>query len=84
MIESNLKEIITPFSRRLSYSHLNLTPAQIQVANMVKLGKNTKEIAEVLNISPKTAETHRKMLRKKLGLQHKKVNLRTFLLSFDE
>lgn len=81
IIESNLNEIFSPFTEKFSSKYLRLTPAEIQVANLVKQGKTTKEIAEMLNLSVRTIESHRKNIRKKLGLTDKKTNLRTHLMS---
>ncbi len=83
IIESNLNDIISPFIRGMHIKHLKFTPAEIQVANLVKQGKTTKEIADLLNLSTKTIEFHRENIRKKVGLKHKKVNLRSYLLSIE-
>jgi PAS domain S-box-containing protein len=82
ILESNLNNIISPFSRTLSTKYLSLTPKEIQIANLIKEGKSTKEIGEVMVLSPRTIETHRKNMRRKLGLEKRKGNLRSHLLTF--
>jgi len=81
IIESNLNEIISPFTRKMSLKYLNLTPTEIRIANLIKHGSPSKEIAELLNVSPRTVETHRKNIRRKIGLERKRANLRSHLLS---
>jgi PAS domain S-box-containing protein len=81
VLESNLSDVISPFSRTLSAKFLSLTPTEIQIAGMVREGKMSQEIADVLNLSKRTVESHRAGIRKKLGLKNKKANLRSHLLS---
>jgi DNA-binding NarL/FixJ family response regulator len=45
-----------------------LTPREREVIQLVAEGKTTKEIASALNLSVKTAETHRTNLMRKLNL----------------
>jgi len=45
-----------------------LTPRERQVLQLVAEGKTTKESAQLLNISPKTAETHRARIMEKLNI----------------
>ncbi len=82
LLEKNLSDIASSGSYRLSAQLLPLTPMEIQVANFVKQGKSTKQIAEILNLSEKTIETHRKHIRTQIGIKAKKTNLRSFLMTF--
>jgi len=80
ILESNLKEIVSPFARTLSAVYSNLTNREIQIANLIKEEKTTKEITEVLNISESAVNIHRYRIRQKLNID-KRRNLRTFLSS---
>lgn len=80
-IESNLNRIVSPLAKNLALKPMGLTPTELQVAALVKDGNSTKEIAALLNVSQRTVDFHRRNIRKKLGLENTKVNLRTHLTS---
>lgn len=80
ILESNLKEIVSPFARTLSAVYSNLTNREIQIANLIKEEKTTKEITEVLNLSESAVNIHRYRIRQKLNID-KRQNLRTFFSS---
>lgn len=82
IIRTNIRELTSPFASTYSSKLIRLTPAEMQVANMVKQGKRSKEIAEIMHLSPGTVNIHRKNIRKKLNIAHQKTNLQT-LLSID-
>ncbi len=78
----NLNNIISPFVKELSSKYLNLTTAEIRVANIIRQGKSAKEISEMLNIAIRTVNTHCYNIRKKLGLNNKKASLATYLATY--
>jgi DNA-binding CsgD family transcriptional regulator len=79
-LESIFNEITSPFSRKLSSKYESLSPTEIQVAKLVKEGKKTNEIAEMMGLSKRTVEAHRLSIREKLGIKGKG-NLRSSLLA---
>jgi len=81
LITSNLEEMFSPFSRKLSARYRNLTTTEVQVAHLIKDGKNSKEIADIMSVSSSAVDVYRYRIRKKLGLNNQKVNLRSYLLS---
>ncbi len=83
ILESNINEIVSSFSIRLYTRPGKLTPAEIQVCNLIKRGKTSLEIAGLLYVSEKTIAAHRRNIRKKLGIKNKKENLRTYLLALE-
>ncbi len=81
IISDNLKEIVSPFSSNLSFKNLDFTPKEQMIAGLIKDGKQDKDIMAILSISLDTIKTHRRNIRKKLGIYNQKVNMRTKLLS---
>jgi PAS domain S-box-containing protein len=84
ILESHIQEIASPFTKRLSGKYPGLTPAEVQTVGLIREGKTTKEIAELLCISENTVSSNRFHIRKKLGLSNKKVNLRYYLKSIEK
>ena len=80
-LETNLQQIFSPFSRKLSGPMKELTPKEIQVASMIRQGLTNKEIASALNNSVRTITSHRHNIREKLGLINEKINLTSYLAS---
>jgi PAS domain S-box-containing protein len=81
IIESNLKEIVSPFLRKLTSKYFGLTPKEVQVAGLIKQGKTSKEIAELFNVSTRAVQFHRQNIRAKLGLKNRQANLGAYLMS---
>ena len=81
LIRSNLTNLATSFSKQLSSPVLGLTSREIQIADLIKQGKSSKEIAQLLRLSKGTVDCYRDQIRKKMEVKGKKVNLRTYLLS---
>jgi DNA-binding CsgD family transcriptional regulator len=81
MIVTNLDEIISPFARGLTSAKHKLTPQEIKIASLIRQGKTTKNIAELMSLSSRTIEFHRRKIRHKLGLKHKSDRLQSYLMS---
>ncbi len=76
-----LDELMSSFGVKISESRLRLTPREIEICNMVRSGLSSKEIAQLLGVALNTVHKHRRTARKKLELDNKGVNLRTYLSS---
>lgn len=81
MIETHLGDIISPFLNNMTSKYSNLTHREIQIANLIRVGKTTKEIAQLLNSSTATIDFHRNNIRNKLGLKDKNTTLMAYLIS---
>jgi PAS domain S-box-containing protein len=79
--ETNLENLFSPFLNHLTAAFRNLTAKEIQIAEMIRQGMESKEIAALLSLSVATVHTHRNNIRKKLSLRKGRANLRSHLLS---
>lgn len=81
IIENGLIEIVEPFGDRFGSAKHKLTPQEIKVSVLIRQGKTTKDIAEIMGISSRTVDFHRTKIRRKLGLKSQSENLRSYLSS---
>ncbi len=79
VIEANVRNVAGSFVRHLDAWKLRLTPTEVQIADLVRLGRRTKEIAGLLHVSPSAIAFHRNNLRAKLGLTGRPINLVSYL-----
>ncbi|MCX5823006.1 MAG: PAS domain S-box protein [Deltaproteobacteria bacterium] len=81
IIERSFRDISSPFLKSISSEYFRFTTKEIEIVSLIKDGKTTKEIAQILCIGKRTVDSYRNYIRGKLRLANKKVNLRTYLLS---
>jgi PAS domain S-box-containing protein len=81
VIRMNLNEVAGSSTPELSSKYYILSPNEVQVVNLIRKGKTTKEMSRLLNVSVRTIEAYRNSIRKKFNLKNKKINLRTYLSS---
>ena len=58
-----------------------LSCTELRIAALIKNDFTSEQIAEHLHLSPDTIKTHRRSIRKKLGIQNIQTNLSTYLKS---
>lgn len=81
IIETNTKECLHSIQKSRPLAFRALTSKEIQVADLIKAGKASKQIASVLNISPRSVYFHRNNIRKKLGIHKTGENLQAYLIN---
>jgi PAS domain S-box-containing protein len=75
LLQDSIKNLTSDFGLKIRENKNKLTSREIEISNMVKNGLSNKEISNLLNIALHTVEKHRRTVRVKLGLAHKKGNL---------
>ena len=67
------------FLKKIKSKHPELTPNDLRLCAYLRLNLSSKEIAPLLNISPRSVEVKRYRLRKKMNLPHDE-NLTSYIL----
>ena len=67
------------FLDKVKEKHPDLTPNDLRLCAYLRLNLSSKEIAPLLNISPRSVEVKRYRLRKKMDLEHN-ANLTNYIL----
>ncbi len=80
LLQNQLRELASPFASKMSKEFANLTPAEIEICNMVRSGMSTKEIARLRRVAPATVSKQRERIRRKLQISGTDANLTTHLL----
>lgn len=79
VIEDQLVDLASNSSGEFDSELLRLSPREMEVCQLIQLGRSGKEIAELLTMSFETVQTHRKNIRRKLGLRGQKASLFSYL-----
>ncbi|SIO09599.1 PAS domain S-box protein [Halodesulfovibrio marinisediminis] len=78
ILKSRIEGIVESGSE-VSDELLSLSARQLEICQLICVGMKGKEIAELLNISFETLQSHRKNIRKKLKLCGTKISLAAYL-----
>lgn len=69
LISKDLISVLLEAKRDSDLANSPLTPRQREVLQLIAEGRTMKEVASILSISQRTAETHKYAMMKSLGLQ---------------
>ncbi len=79
LLQHHLRGLTSTFGTKITEKNLNLTPREIEICNMIKGGLTSKDISNLLSISFRTVEKHRRNIRQKIGISNKNINLTSYL-----
>ncbi len=74
-----LNDITAPFTHRLESNYAALSPRELEICNLIRNGLSCKDIASTLNTSVHTVLNQRQRIRRKMGLNGKRINLSSYL-----
>jgi PAS domain S-box-containing protein len=80
-LEQAISDILSPFTQELSREFSALTPRELEVCDLLRKGRSSKEIEAVLDISLLTVHKLRQRIRSKLHITNLDTDLGTYLRS---
>lgn len=81
LLESSLNRIVDADIDEFQENYSKLTPREMDICAAIKDGLSSKEIADKFGLSVNTVHKHRQIIRRKLLLNNKEINLAAFLRS---
>jgi PAS domain S-box-containing protein len=81
LLERGLDEVTGRDIDQYKNNVSKLTPREFDILEMIRKGRSSKQIAEALNLSSQTVHKHRQSIRRKLQIDHREINLATYLRS---
>jgi PAS domain S-box-containing protein len=79
LARDSLTDIVSPFINGLESQSRKLTQRELELCELIRRGVGSKEIAELRGSSVQTVIKQRKIIRRKLGISGKEVNLASYL-----
>jgi DNA-binding CsgD family transcriptional regulator len=78
-LEYSLSNVFSSFGSNVAQEAAMLTPKEARLCELIRSGLTSKQVAEIMGISPSTVIVHRTNIRRKLGLAGSQDNLSTYL-----
>jgi len=79
LIKGHIHSVTDSFCRSLETPALGLSPKELLVADLVRKGKSSADIAKLLDLSVRTVEAYRNSIRNKLKITGKSINMNVYL-----
>jgi len=78
-LKQHLKNILSRDIDAFRDRFSRLSPRELEICQLIKLGKSSKQISEELTLALVTVHKHRELIRKRLGITNKSINLSSYL-----
>ncbi|HEX5132644.1 MAG TPA: PAS domain S-box protein [Candidatus Krumholzibacteria bacterium] len=80
-LQQNLDEVTGHHLDHFKNNVSKLTPRELDILEMIRAGRSSKQIADSLGLSSQTVHKHRQSIRRKLQIDHREINLAAYLRS---